>query len=174
MEASKARSGQGKSQRRFKVLKRFHHEGHEAVWVEFETAFVGGTIIPAVKPRAFHCECYFEQGSSAEEACEAYQALLMRRYQALTTAFKSHFKSGARAFLPDQIETIIEELVRMVNAGEFVEPDESLLGRGVLLRDVTLARIIELPDVAARGHLTRYATSRQLLEVSDGMLQESY
>ena len=173
MEESKAKSNLDTPKRRFKVLNRFHYEGHQAAWVEFENAFVGGVVISAVQPRAFHCECYFERGSTAEQDCDVYRALLDRRYKALTTSFKAHFKSGARAFLPDQIETIIQELVRMVNAGEFVEPDEDLLGRGVLLRAVTLARVIELPEIAAQGHLARYATSHQL-EFSDGMLQESY
>ena len=154
-----------------RVLEAFDHDGHKAAWLEFEGASLGGTGVP-VSVRSFHCECYFKQ-NSVEEDCPQYQAILECRYSELTALFKSRFESGDRAFLPHQIVAIIEELVRMVTAGEFVEPDGCLRLRGVLLRDVTLAKVIGLPVIAATGHLNRYPAPESQ-EVQDGMLQESY
>lgn len=157
---------------RCKVLELFTHDNHRAGWLEFEGVSLRGLSIP-VAIRSFHCECDFEQASRSAGAsvCPKYEAMLESRYCMLTASFKRRFESGARAFLPHQIETIIKELVEMVEAGEFVEPDGSGRLRGVCLRDVTLAKIIELPVVAARGHLGRYAAEHDH-EMQDGMLLE--
>jgi hypothetical protein len=160
------------SKGRFKVLELFTHDNHKAGWLEFEGAWLKGIRIP-VAIRAFHCECDFEPVARSAEAkiCPMYEAMLESRYSTLTASFKRRFESGARAFLPHQIEIIIQELVEMVEAGEFVEPDGRGRLQGVCLSDVTLAKIIELPVIAARGHLSRYAAKHDH-KMQDGMLLE--
>jgi len=149
---------------RIVVLEQYSHEDHVAGWLELVGTPLG--IYSDGSPlviRSFHCQCSFQPLDSRDVGvCWSYEKMLEGRYKMLTASFKERFESGRRAFLPHQIEVVIEELLRMIADGEFVEPDGRRTVRGEWLRPETLAKIIELPERAASGHLGRYAVDRGL------------